>query len=367
MEYIHQMQPSFGSEEAQACYNYMNTGGWVTEHIYTRKFEQMICDYVGVKYCHIVNNGTISLSIALLAIGIVPGDIVLVPDLTMIATPNSIKLLGSIPLFVDVDKETGCINIDHIEKLLNDPKYFGLIKAVIHVSLNTRCNDIERLKKLCEKHEIYLIEDSAQSLGSKYKGKYLGTYGDIGSYSFSSPKIISTGQGGCLITNNKKLSETIYKLKNFGRTSDGIDIHDSFGINSKTTDLQSVIGIEQMKKLPYRVKRIKEIWELYYKKLHNRVKMFEKCDEEWIPWFIDIYIKNPKKMQEYLKKHNIGSRLVYSRITSQIIYYKEDINPISDMLGKTGLWLPSSTLLTDEQINYICETIIYYIDDGCDN
>lgn len=93
--------------------------------------------------------------------------------------------------------------------MLNMEKYAGLIKAVMHVSLNTRCNDIHRLKKLCEEHKIYLIEDSAQSLGSRYKGKHLGTFGDIGSFSFSSPKIISTGQGGCLITNNKELSEML--------------------------------------------------------------------------------------------------------------------------------------------------------------
>ena len=362
--FIPQMQPNFGEEEAIACYNYMKSGGWVTEHTFTRQFEKMICEYTGAKYCHMVNNGTISLSMALLAVNVVPGDIVIVPDSTMIATPNSVKLIGAVPLFVDVEEESGCIDINAVEKMLNMEKYTGLIKAVMHVSLNTRCNDIHRLKTLCEEHKIYLIEDSAQSLGSRYKGKHLGTFGDIGSFSFSSPKIISTGQGGCLITNNKELSDRIYKLKNFGRAEDGIDIHDSFGINAKVTDIQSVIGIEQMKKLPNRVKRVREMWNIYYDKLHTKVKMFEARNEEWIPWFVDIYVPNPKKLQQFLKKYNIGSRFVYPRITSQEAYsqYKNTHHPVAEILGNTGLWLPSSTVLTDEQIDYICEKVIEFTD-----
>ena len=299
-EFIPQMQPNFDDKEAEACYKYLKSGGWVTEFKKTREFEKMICDFTGAKYCHVVNNGTISLSIALLALGVKKNDKVIVPNITMIATPNSAKLIGAIPVFVDVEEKTVCIDIKQTETLLENDLNKE-IKAVIHVSLNTRCNDIIKLKKLCEKYGVYLLEDSAQSLGSYYKGKHLGRYGDIGSFSFSSPKIISTGQGGALITDNIKLSQKINRIKNFGRDESGGDIHNYFRINSKFTDLQAILGIEQMKKLPWRVQRVKDIWNIYYSHLSKipEITMIQPSDQKWIPWFIDIYVDTPILLQQY--------------------------------------------------------------------
>ena len=355
---INQMEPWFDEKEANACTEYMNSGGWLMEFNKTREFEKMISEYTGSKYCHIVNNGTISLSIALLAIGIEKNNKVIIPNFTMIATPNSVRLIGAVPIIIDIEKDTLCIDIDKTEELLKTDKD---IKAVMHVSMNTRCNDIHRLVEICEKYNVKLIEDSAQCLGSFYKGKHLGTFGDIGSFSFSAPKIISTGQGGALITNNKELSDRIWQLKNFGRDIGGIDTHTTFGINSKTTDLQSVIGIEQMKKLPWRVKRIKEIWNIYYKELNNidQLYMFPPRDDGWIPWFIDIYIDNPKELMTYLKTNNVGSRLVYPPINSQGTY--SELNslsyPITEKYSYKGLWLPSSTKLKDSDIYKIARLI----------
>lgn len=358
--FINQMEPWFDEKEANACKEYMESGGWLMEFKKTRDFEDMICKYTKAKYCHIVNNGTISLSIALLALNVSKDDEVIVPNLTMIASPNSVRLLGAKPILVDVDEETLCLDINNVEQLL---KSNNKIRCVMHVSLNTRCNDIFKLKELCSKYNVFLLEDSAQSLGSFYKGQHLGTIGDIGSFSFSAPKIISTGQGGALVTNSKDMSDKIAKIKNFGRSSGGIDTHDSFGINSKTTDLQSVIGIEQMKKLPWRVKRIREIWDIYYSRLSNNknIFMFEARDEEWIPWFIDIYIDNKNELASYLKENNVGVRSVYPPVSSQEIYYKiNESFPISEKYSKKGLWLPSSTKLTDDQINYICDKILEF-------
>ena len=186
--------------------------------------------------------------------------------------------------------------------------------------------------------------------------------GDIGSFSFSSPKIISTGQGGALITNDDELSDKISKLKNFGRSGGGNDIHTQFGINSKFTDLQAVIGIEQMKKLPWRIKRMREMWDLYYSRLsnHPNIMMFVARDDEWIPWFIDIYVDEPKTLQNYLKNKNIGTRVIYPQITSQLIYKQDKQYPVSEYYSKRGLWLPSSTLLTNENINEICDNIVLF-------
>jgi len=365
-KFINQMEPNYDNKEADACFNYMKNGGWVTEFKKTREFEKMITKYTDSQYCHIVNNGTIALSIALLSIGIKPGDKVIVPNLTITATPNSAILLGAQPIFVDVEKDTLCLNIEKTKQLIENDR---TIKAVIHVSLNTRCNDILSLKNICEQHNVFLIEDSAQSLGSFYKGKHLGTYGDIGIFSFSSPKIISTGQGGAIITNNKDISDKIIKIKNFGRIAGGTDVCDIFGINSKFTDIQAVIGIEQMKKLEYRVQRMKEMWDLYVSLLidNKNIVIFKPNDDGWIPWFIDIYIENRANLIEFLKTNGIGTRPIYPTLNSQPVYNSDgnsDGNsnssnefPVSESFSKRGLCLPSSTKLTNDEIVYICATI----------
>jgi perosamine synthetase len=359
-EYIMQMHPHFDEKEAKACYDYILSGGFLTEFKNTRQFEKMICEYTGAKHCFAVNNGTVSLVAALLAVGVGVGDEVIVPDFTMIATPNAVKLIGAIPVFVDIDPKTLDLDLEKVKDAMTSKT-----KAVMHVSLNARCGDIEGLKTLCDENNIKLIEDSAQSLGSFHNGKHLGTFGDIGSFSFSPPKIISTGQGGALITNDDELANNIKRIKDFGRMKGGHDNHDYFGVNLKFTDVQAVIGIEQMKKLPQRVRRIKEIWNLYREKLKDveQIQWIEEPEDGWIPWFVDIYIDDVKGLQDYLKENNIGSRTVYPPIHSQPIYAENAsaLNstsfPVTDKFTSRGLWLPSSTALTNQQIDRICNCI----------
>lgn len=354
---ISQMEPWFDEKEADAVYEYMKSGYFITEFHKTKEFEKMICDYTGAKHCIVANNGTSTLIMALMAIDIKSGDDVLVPDFTMIASANAIKILNANPVFMDISEETLTISLKEIKKYITPNT-----KAIMHVSLNTRTENMDEIVEYCKQNNLYLIEDSAQSLGSFKNGKHLGTFGDIGNLSFSPPKIISTGQGGALITNNDELAIKIRKIKDFGRERGGIDYHDMLGLNFKFTDVQACIGIEQMKKLPWRVNRMKEIWNIYYSKLSNNknIKMIKSNDENWIPWFVDIYVENPDKLSTYLKNNNIGSRLVYPPIHKQKIYNTQDTFPVTEKYTAMGLWLPSSTKLTNEQINYICDCINLY-------
>ena len=234
------------------------SGGWLTEFQRTRDFEKAIADYVGSKYCSVVANGTVSLFAALKALGIGPGDEVIVPDYTMIASANAVVLAGATPIFVDVSLSNLCLDIELTEKAIT-----SATKAIMLVSLNGRSPDMEAFVDLARRHHVALVEDAAQSLGSFHKGKHLGTFGQIGSFSFSAPKVITTGQGGALVTDDPELFERIRKIRDFGRRQSGVDFHETIGYNFKFTDLQAVIGIEQMKKLAWRVKRKKQIFALY--------------------------------------------------------------------------------------------------------
>ena len=354
------MEPWFGIEEQQAINTYMSQGGWVTEFKQTQLFEDLIAEYTGSKHCIVVNNGTISLTLAAMSCGIQTGDEVIVPNYTMIATPNSIKMIGGIPVFVDIESETLCLDIRLVEKAITSKT-----RAIILVNANGRYPlvGINRFKELCDKYSLILIEDSAQALGSFYPdGRHMGTVGQIGSFSFSAPKVISTGQGGALITNDDKIADRIRRLKDFGRSSGGNDIHNTIGFNFKFTDIQAVIGIEQMKKLQWRVDRKKEILREYKKNLNqiSSVQLFKQNLLWTTPWFIDSIVEDRSLLMKKLKKQNIGTRMMYPSINKQIAYGTKGVFPISDLIANKGLWLPSSLQLTNSQIKHICSLIISF-------
>jgi len=364
--FIPQMEPWFGEEEKRAINKYMEEGGWLTEFKRTAKFEEMIAEYTDAKYCVVVNNGTISLTLAAMACGIEAGDEVIVPNFTMIATPNSVKMFGAKPVFVDVEKETLCMDINKAEAAIT-PK----TKAIMLVLANGRypkCG-IDAFVDLCKKYNLKLIEDSAQSLGSRYPdGRHQGSVGNVGSFSFSAPKVISTGQGGALITNDDEIIYKLKRLKDFGRSGGGNDIHDTIGFNFKFTELQACIGIEQMKKLEWRVQRKKEILRLYQELLVDvpQIKFFEQDLQCTTPWFIDVLADDKLGLQSYMKEHGIGTRVMYPPINRQVAYmniYGEPDNskfPVSNVVGEKGLWLPSASQLIDHEITEICKVIREY-------
>ena len=215
-------------------------------------------------------------------------------------------------------------------------------------------------RKTWYNNNLILLEDSAQALGSFYPdGIHQGRKGIAGSFSFSAPKIISTGQGGALITDDDNIAYRIKRLKDFGRSGGGNDLHNSIGWNFKFTDIQAVIGIEQMKKLQWRVDRKKEILKLYKKLLNGgkQVRFFEQDLENTTPWFIDALIDNRENLQAFLKENDIGTRIMYPPINKQKAYNYPGEFPVSNLVGQKGLWLPSAAQLNDEQINFICRCI----------
>ena len=355
--FIPQMEPWLGSEEKEALNQYMDEGGWLTEFKRTAEFEQRIADYTNAKHCIVVNNGTISLTLMAMAAGINAGDEVIVPNFTMIATPNSLNMFGAIPVFVDIEAETLCMDIECARKAIT-PK----TKAILFVNANGRypLAGIESFQKLCDDNNLILLEDSAQALGSWYpNGNHLGTVGLAGSFSFSAPKVITTGQGGAIITNDDEMASRLKRLKDFGRSGGGNDIHDSIGFNFKFTELQAVIGNEQMKKLPYRVERKREILRCYQNNLKGvkEVRFYDQDLSCTTPWFIDVLVDKKDELIKFLKLNNVGSRTMYPPINKQKAYNIEGEHLNSNLVGEKGLWLPSASQLTNSQIDFICQLI----------
>ncbi len=351
------MEPWFGDEEATAVFEYMKSGGWAMEFGRTKELERMIAEFTGAKYCVMTTNGTISLTLALLALGLEAGNEVLVPDFTMIASPNAAKLVGIEPVLVDIDPKTLCMDLDAAERAITSKT-----RAMMYVAFNGRAGDMRQIVDFCRKHNLFLLEDAAQALGSRQAGKHLGTFGQIGSFSFSVPKIISTGQGGALVTDSDELAGKLRRLKDFGRTGGGSDLHDEWGWNFKFTDIQAVIGIEQMKKLSARVGRKKEIWKKYCELLKDvsQVAMIATNTNDTSPWFIEVFVDDPDGLAAHLKSHGIGSRRVYPAIHTQKIYcdaWSTESFPVAERVAARGLWLPSASQLSSADIVRVADTI----------
>lgn len=358
---ISQYKPVYEKEERDALKLIADSDSWFSEFKETEAFEKELCEKSGAKYCSVVSNGTIAISLALLAKRIKAGQNVLVPSITMIATANAVRLIGANPIFGDIELSSNCLDPNSLA--MNQVVYDKQISAVIYVTLNGRMNTqaVQALMKLCNERGIAFIKDDAQSLGSKSdEGLSLQDekYGDIHTISFSPHKIISCGQGGAILTNSRELFENCERLKDFGRISGGSDIHDYFGINSKFTDIQATFGLAQVKKIESKIAAKKDIYDVYLNALDKipQIKMFKR-GEHHTPWFVDIYSIDRDKIGEHLLKNDIQTRKMYPANHKQLCYNTDDNLPISDAIANTGLWLPSSFDLTKKDILHICSKI----------
>jgi perosamine synthetase len=355
--FIPQMRPDFGSEEQVAVSEYLSGDVFITEFKHTEILEKMISDFTGIRHVIMTMNGTIALSLAGLALGMGPGDEVIVPNFTMIASANAFKMIGAKIVLVDIERKSLYLDNSLINNAIS-----SRTKAIVLVNANGRYPnyDLQVIRRIADQHNLAIIEDSAQAIGCYYAdGVHVGNFGDVSTLSFSAPKLISMGQGGAVMTNDDELAGRIRRLKDFGRVSGGTDIHTTIGFNFKITDLQAVVGQQQMLKLPSRIIRKKEIYNLYKKELIDvkKVELIYNDTRYTAPWFIEVLVSNREGLIKYLKSKGIGSRVMYPPINEQLAYGVAGNFPNSKLIGKRGLWLPSSISLTDSEIIYICDSI----------
>jgi perosamine synthetase len=356
---IEQYEPLITKNDIDSVSNYMSSGGWITEFKKTSEFSDKIRTITGSSFAHILSNGTVTLSTALLAVGIESGDEVLVPDFTMVASATSALLVGAKVVFVDIEKETLCIDYSDIIK-----KVTKKTKALVLVSINGRYpTRIEQIVQFCRENKVIIIEDAAQSLGSYYNGHHIGTIGLIASFSFSMPKIITTGQGGALITSDGQISKRITEIRDFGRVKSGEDQYISVGYNFKFTDLQAVLGLSQISNLTERIRIKRELFKLYFDNLSHlsQVKFIETNLNYTTPWFIDILVEDRENLMLYLSNNGIKTRKFYPSLHSEQAFegYPGEF-PNTDYITMRGLWLPSSLSLSINDVKYICKHIINF-------
>jgi perosamine synthetase len=237
-------QPSLSGNEKKYVIECIDSTWISSKGKFINEFEKKFADYLGVEYAASVSNGTVALHVALLALGIGPGDEVIVPTFTYIASVNSITYTGATPVFVDSDASTWQMDIADTRKKIT-PK----TKAILAVHLYGHPCEIEELRKIADENKIFLIEDTAEALGSEYEGRKVGTFGDISTFSFFGNKTITTGEGGMVVTNDKELYEKCVHIKGQGLAKDAEYWHDIIGYNYRMTNICAAIGLAQLERV----------------------------------------------------------------------------------------------------------------------
>lgn len=349
--YLYQMEPVFDIAEEQAVAQCIRSG-WVTEAKLTAAFEHEIAAFVGAKYAIAVPSCTVAMTLSLMALGIGANDEVIVPNLTFIATANAVSLAGATPIFVDIHPESHGLDPDKMRQAVT-----AKTKAVLPVWLNGHDPNIRKIVAVAGEYGLPVVEDAACALGSRSLGQHAGTFGRLGCFSFNTTKILTTGTGGMVVTNDPDLFEKIKRLKNHGRT-DRRDFHPIIGFNFYFSDLLAALGLAQMEKVPARVQLKQQLCNWYFTRLHGVDGItINKPAEGICPWYPEIFVEERLFLKDFLETRNIQTRTYYPPITTQPSYYIDQDFEHSALVGRTGLWLPAAAYVNESTVDRICYEI----------
>lgn len=351
-------QPSLSGNEKKYVMECVDSTWISSKGKFITEFEDNFSRFLGIKYSASVCNGTVALHVALLALGIGPGDEVIVPSFTYIASVNAINYTGAAPVFVDSDPDSWQMNPEDVKQ-----KITSKTKAVMAVHLYGHTCEMDELVNICEEHDLYLIEDTAEAFGSKYKGKFAGTFGDISTFSFFGNKTITTGEGGMVSTNSKELYDLVLRLKGQGLAAGKEYFHDIIGYNYRMTNICAAIGCAQLENASDIITKKRGIANWYNNQLNDLpLKLHKESKDVYHTyWMYTVMISDTEKRSElrtFLKEKGIETRPAFHPVHQMPMYYKENQNfPVADNLGERGINLPSYPELNEKDVNYISEQI----------
>lgn len=348
-------KPDISENEKQAMYRVIESN-WYSQGPLTVQFENKLSDYLDSNVS-VVNSGTSAIVCALLAHGFKPGDKVIVPDFTFFATLSSPKILGAQIITADIDSKSLNISPDHVEEIVKNID----VKFVIVVDIAGLPIDIDVFEELARKYHFTLIEDAAQALGSEYKNKKIGSFDHTTTFSFHIAKQITTIEGGCVSSSDEKISNRIKQLRDHGRINSKNYTHDMIGSNFRTTDLQSSIGLEQIKKINNYLSRREFISKKYRDEIKN-VQFQEKLNysiRHSNMMFFTIYPNKIIRDKNFkiLQEHGIDVKLPWPPLHIQPANpeLNNNVHKNTQLISDTSLMLPIFNGMTDDEANYVIE------------
>lgn len=343
--------PVIGKKELQYATDAIKKG-WISKGEYIDRLEKNFSKYHACKYGISTMNGTAALHLALAVLGITRGDEIIVPDLTFFATAEAVSYCNAIPIPIDVTKDYWCMDPMKIEEKLTDKT-----RAIIPVHIYGHPCDMDLIMEIAQDNNLYVIEDCAEAHGAEYKGKKIGSIGDISCFSFYGNKVITTGEGGMCITNNKKWAEEMEHYRSHCMTKQYY--HDCIGFNYRMTNIQAAIGVAQLEKIDAFIEKKRMIAKMYTEML-KETGVGLPVEMPWaknIYWMYSILVKKRDKLMKKLEKRGIETRPFFTPMHMLPSYRTKDSFPNATDLYKRGMNLPSGISLTKKEIGYICREI----------
>lgn len=330
---------------------------------YIERFESGFADFCGAKHAVSCCNGTVALHLALMALGVRPGDEVIIPTLTFIATANAVTYCGASPVFVDSEPETW-----NMDPALIEAKITPRTKGIIVVHLYGHPVDMDPILSLARRQGLFVIEDAAEAHGAEYKGRRVGSMGDIATFSFYGNKILSTGEGGLVVTNDDTLARKMRQLKGQGWDPKRRYWFPIIGYNYRMTNIAAAIGVAQLEKAEWHIKRRREVAKWYYERLSGIPALTLPVEKEWarnVYWMFSVALDESISLESdevmvALAGQGIETRPVFHPMHTLPPYRRSAKGqrfPVADLLGARGISLPTWAGLKQEDIEFVCNTL----------
>jgi len=325
---------------------------------YVSQFEESFGSWLGAEHAITVSNGTVALHVALAALGIGAGDEVLVPTLTYIASANAVKYTGADVVFVDSEAAYWQIDIEDAER-----KITSKTKAIMVVHLYGQATEMDAVMALAKKHSLYVIEDCAEAIGTRFDGTHVGTIGDVGCFSFFGNKTITTGEGGMVVTNNAELDRKIRHLRSQGVSSEREYWHDAIAFNYRMTNIAAAIGCAQMESIDDLIAKKQQIAEWYRQALADLPVQVHAVNPRTLHsyWMVSILVEDAgdrDPLRAALLRDGIETRPLFYPVHQMSMYSAPGQHfPVADEIASRGINLPSYPALMRDDITFICERV----------
>lgn len=335
--------------------------GWISSlGKYVRDFEEHFAAYCGARYGVATFNGTVALHLLAATLNLGPGDEVIMPSLTYVATANAIRYTGATPVFVDSERETWNIDPNTVVEAIT-PR----TRAILAVHLYGHPANMDPLRAIAEEHNVLLLEDAAEAHGACYKGRRVGSLSDAAIFSFYGNKIITTGEGGVIVTNNQAWAERAFFLENQGRYSENPYWHSEVAYNYRMTNIQAAIGLAQLERIDEMIDIRRRNAARYNRRLVEVRGLTLPPEMDWaqnVYWMYSVIIKDEfglerDEVRAKLRAAGIDTRPFFYPVHALPMYKTGQSLPVAEDLGRRGINLPSGATLTPEQIDYVCDTL----------
>lgn len=354
-------RPVIGALEREYVLDAVDSTWISSKGKYLDRFESEFPSYLGSRFGVATCNGTVSLHVALLALGVGPGDEVIVPTLTYVASVNAVTYTGATPVFVDSEPDYWNLDPRLIESLITKRT-----KAIEVVHLYGHPADMDPIVDVARRHGIAILEDAAEAHGAEYRGRKVGTFGAAASFSFFGNKVVTTGEGGMVVTDDEELASTCRHLRGQGVSSTRTYWHDVVGYNYRMTNIAAAIGVAQMERVEDVLARKREIARLYAERLGGVPGVALQREADWakaVWWMVSILVDPSVRdeLMRFLAENGVETRPFFFPAHELPMYPRDIAYPVAERLGASGINLPSFPELTVDEIDTVCDLIARFM------